>query len=96
MLRVPRADDLRGNIHVGGTCKAVTIGERERLICQRLSTPLARLGIFFAGLDIIGGRLTEVNVTSPTGIQEVNALDGAKLEADVIDFVEKKVTDLRR
>jgi glutathione synthase len=96
VLRVPRADDLRGNIHVGGTCKAVKIQERERLICQRLSSPLRRLGIFFAGLDIIGGRLTEVNVTSPTGIQEINALDGVKLEAEVIDFVEKKVTELER
>jgi glutathione synthase len=96
VLRVPRADDLRGNIHVGGTCEVAVAAARERLICQRLQPALSRLGIFFAGLDIIGGWLTEVNVTSPTGIQEINRLNQTKLEADVIDFVEKKVTDLER
>jgi glutathione synthase len=96
VLRVPRADDLRGNIHVGGTCVAAKIGSRERQICQRLAPSLSRLGIFFAGLDIIGGKLTEVNVTSPTGIHEINRLDQTRLEVDVIDFVEKKVTDLER
>ena len=96
VLRVPRTDDLRGNIHVGGTCHPAKPGDRERLICQRLAPALGRLGIYFAGLDIIGGWLTEVNVTSPTGIQEINALDRTQLEAEVIDFVEKKVTDLDR
>ncbi len=88
MLRVPRADDLRGNIHVGGTCRRAELGKREYEICQRLAPALSELGIYFAGLDIIGDRLTEVNVTSPTGIQEINALDGVHLEKKVIDFVE--------
>jgi glutathione synthase len=96
VLRVPREDDLRGNIHVGGTCVAAKVGDKERLICQRLAPSLTRLGIFFAGLDIIGGFLTEVNVTSPTGIQEINRLDGSRLETHVIDFVERKVGELER
>jgi len=94
VLRVPREDDLRGNIHVGGTCVAARIGERERLICRRLAPSLGALGIYFAGLDVIGNYLTEVNVTSPTGVQEINRLDGVRLESRVIDFVERKVREL--
>jgi glutathione synthase len=94
MARVPRDDDLRGNIHVGGSCITATIGDREREITAALAPALGELGIFFAGLDIIGDCLTEVNVTSPTGLQEINALSGLKLEADVIDMVERKVGEL--
>jgi glutathione synthase len=90
MKRVPRSDDLRGNIHVGGTCIKAEIGEREREICARLAPTMRKLGLYFAGLDIIGGYLTEVNVTSPTGIQEINRLYGTKIETAVIDFVEKR------
>jgi len=95
MKRVPRDDDLRGNIHVGGNCVSAEIGEREHRICERLAPAMHELGLYFAGLDIIGGYLTEVNVTSSTGIQEINRLDGVKLEADVIDFVERKCEELR-
>jgi glutathione synthase len=94
MKRVPRDDDLRGNIHVGGRCVAADIGAREKEIVDALKPSLAELGIYFAGLDIIGDCLTEVNVTSPTGVQEVNALSGLKLESDVIDMVERKVAEL--
>ena len=96
VLRVPREDDLRGNIHVGGTCVAVTIGEREELICRRLKPSLDALGIYFAGLDVIGSYLTEINVTSPTGVQEINRLNSVRLESHVIDFVERKVGELQR
>ena len=94
--RVPRSDDLRSNIHVGGTCVHVEIGDREREICERLAPGLDALGIYFAGLDVIGGRLSEVNVTSPTGVQEANLLGNTKLEAQVIDFVETKCAGLKR
>jgi glutathione synthase len=94
MKRVPRADDLRGNIHVGGTCIAAEIGAREREIVAAVAPALDELGIYFAGLDIIGDCLTEVNVTSPTGVQEVNTLSGVKLENQVIDMVERKVAEL--
>ena len=90
-LRVPREDEHRGNIHVGGTCVKADITTRDRLIVDTLAPRLRQDGLFFAGLDIIGDYLTEVNVTSPTGIQEINALDNVRLEARVIEFVEAKV-----
>ena len=75
---------------------ASEIGGREREICAQLSPELDRLGIYFAGLDVIGSYLTEVNVTSPTGVQETNRLTGTKLEAEVIDMVETKCARLAR
>ncbi len=93
-LRVPREDEHRGNIHVGGTCVRAEVTERDREICAALASRVRRDGLYFVGLDIIGGFLTEVNVTSPTGVQEINALDGVQLESQVIDFVEARVAAL--
>ncbi len=90
-LRVPRDDEHRGNIHVGGNCVKAEITERDREICRILKPRLERDGLYFVGLDIIGSYLTEVNVTSPTGIQEIDRLNGVNLEAKVIDFVESRV-----
>jgi glutathione synthase len=91
MLRVPRDDEHRGNIHVGGNCVKADVTERDRELCRMLRPHLERDGLYFVGLDIIGRYLTEVNVTSPTGIQEIDRLDGVNLEAKVIDFVESKL-----
>jgi len=91
MLRVPREDEHRGNIHVGGNCVKAEVTERDREICRVLQPRLERDGLYFVGLDIIGRYLTEVNVTSPTGIQEIDRLDGVNLEAKVIDFVESRL-----
>jgi glutathione synthase len=93
-LRVPRDDENRGNIHVGGNCVQAPISARDREICRMLRPRLERDGLYFVGLDIIGDFLTEVNVTSPTGIQEIDQLDGVNLEAHVIDFVESRVAAL--
>ncbi len=95
-LRVPRDDEHRGNIHVGGTCVQAPITARDRAICRMLKPRLERDGLYFVGLDIIGDYLTEVNVTSPTGVQEIDRLDNTKLEAKVIDFVESRVASLMR
>jgi glutathione synthase len=95
VFRIPREDETRGNIHVGGTCHKAEITERDREIVAALAPRLRADGLYFVGLDIIGDWLTEVNVTSPTGIQEINDLDGVRLEADVIDFVEQRVATLR-
>ncbi len=95
-LRVPREDDLRGNIHVGGTCVHSEVTARDREICAALAPRIRADGLYFVGLDIIGGYLTEVNVTSPTGVQEINALNHTCLEARVLDFVEQRVAALRR
>ena len=95
-LRVPRADEHRGNIHVGGTCVKAPVTARDREICRMLKPRLKRDGLYFVGLDIIGDYLTEVNVTSPTGVQEIDRLDGTNLEGKVIDFVESRVAALHR
>ena len=94
-LRVPREDEHRGNIHVGGVCVKTPITDRDREICAALAPRVRADGLYFIGLDIIGGYLTEVNVTSPTGVQEINTLDCTCLEAQVIDFVEREVERLR-
>ncbi len=95
-LRVPREDEHRGNIHVGGNCVKAPVTARDREICRMLKPRLERDGLYFVGLDIIGDYLTEVNVTSPTGVQEIDRLDGVNLEAKVIDFVESRVAALMR
>jgi len=95
-LRVPRDDENRGNIHVGGNCVKAEVTARDRAICDMMRPRLKRDGLYFVGLDIIGTYLTEVNVTSPTGIQEIDRLDGVNLEARVIDFVEARVAALKR
>src|SRR3984957_9456045 len=95
-LRVPRDDENRGNIHVGGNCVKAEITARDREICSMMRPRLKRDGLYFVGLDIIGNYLTEVNVTSPTGIQEIDRLNEANLEARVIDFVESRVAALRQ
>lgn len=93
--RVPRADEHRGNIHVGGTCVKAEVTPRDHAICHELAPRLRQDGLYFVGLDIIGDYLTEVNVTSPTGVQEINTLNNVHLESDVIDFVERMVAERR-
>ena len=94
VLRVPLETETRGNIHVGGQCVKAEVTARDREICAALAPLLRADGLYFVGLDVIGSFLTEVNVTSPTGIQEVNALDHVCLEKNVIDFVEQQVEKL--
>ena len=96
VLRVPLETETRGNIHVGGQVVKTEVSERDREICDALAPLLRQDGLYFVGLDVIGSYLTEVNVTSPTGIQEINALDGVRLESRVVDFVEAMVRQLRR
>jgi len=95
-LRVPRDDEHRGNIHVGGNTIKAPITARDREICRVLRPRLEHDGLYFVGLDIIGDYVTEVNVTSPTGVQEIDRLDDVNLEAKVIDFVESRVAMLQR
>jgi len=96
LLRVPRADETRSNMAVGGTGSRGELTARDREICARLAPRLAQDGLYFVGLDVIGGWLTEVNVTSPTGVQEIDAHDNVKLEADIVGFVEERVRQQRR
>jgi glutathione synthase len=88
VLRVPREDETRGNLHVGGVATKTVLSERELQICAALAPRLQKDGLGFVGIDVIGGWLTEVNVTSPTGVQEINRLDGVKLEGRIVDWLE--------
>jgi glutathione synthase len=87
--RVPRADDIRSNIHVGGTVVPHELDEHEKRIVADIAPRLKKDGLFFVGLDIIGGKLTEVNVTSPTGIQELSAHMARDMAVHVIEWLEK-------
>ena len=91
VLRVPAANESRANLHVGGTAATSPLDDADRKIIARVGPFLKEHGLFFVGIDVIGGLLTEINVTSPTGVQEINALDGAHLEAVVMDAVERLV-----
>ncbi|MCC6850440.1 MAG: glutathione synthase [Deltaproteobacteria bacterium] len=95
VARVPREDEHRSNLHVGGTARKVMLGERERRICAEVGPKLREAGLYFVGLDIIGDYLTEVNVTSPTGIQEIDRLDGVCLETTVLELVERKAAEAK-
>jgi len=91
ILRVPRADDIRANIHVGGSVKQTSLTEQEQALVDELGPVLSENGLFFVGLDLIGGKLIEVNVTSPTGIQELARLDGTDPAGAVIAWTEERV-----
>jgi len=90
VLRVPREDETRSNLHVGGRATKTELDARDLEICRAIGPRLRADGLFFVGIDVIGGMLTEVNVTSPTGIQEIDRLDGVKLETRVIDWLEER------
>ncbi len=88
--RVPAADDLRSNMVRGGSPKATDLTPREREICARLGPPLRERGMIFVGIDVIGDFITEINVTSPTGIRAVKNLGGPDAAAMVWDVIESK------
>ena len=89
--RVPAPDDLRSNMVRGGTPEETDLTAREREICRTIGPALRERGLIFAGIDVIDGWLTEINVTSPTGIREVKRFGGADIAALVWDAIEKKV-----
>jgi glutathione synthase len=89
--RVPAEAEVRANLHVGARAEKAELSSDDLEIIRRVGPVLEREGLFFVGIDVIGGRLTEINVTSPTGIQEINALESTCLEAKVIDAVEARV-----
>jgi len=91
VLRVPPQGEARANLHVGGRAEKTTLTPREREICAAIGPSLREQGLLFVGIDVIGDYLTEINVTSPTGIQEINRLDGVALEAPVWDAIEARV-----
>ncbi|MFY0527163.1 glutathione synthase [Archangium gephyra] len=95
VLRVPAQDDHRGNMAAGGTPMKTRLTPRELEICARLKPSLQERGLYLVGIDVIGDWLTEVNVTSPTGIAEIDTLDNTHVEARVIDVAERLVGQRR-
>ncbi len=89
VLRVPAHDDHRGNMAAGGTPVKTELTAREREICAKLKPELQARGLYLVGIDVIGDWLTEVNVTSPTGLVEIDNLDQVSVEAKVIDLAER-------
>lgn len=88
--RVPAADETRSNLHVGGVAAATELTARDREICARLGPELKKRGLLFTGIDVIGPYLTEINVTSPTGIRQVKAFGGADIAALIWNAIERK------
>ncbi len=93
--RIARGDDFRSNIHVGGRVEPCEVSSREKEIIADIAPRLHADGLVFVGLDFIGGKITEVNVTSPTGIQELSRHMGTDMSARVIRWVESRAHDLR-
>ncbi|HEX6092699.1 MAG TPA: glutathione synthase [Dongiaceae bacterium] len=94
--RVPAAGEARSNLHVGGKAVKATLTAREREICAAIGPALRDRGLIFVGIDVIGDYLTEINVTSPTGLQEINRLDGVMLEKGLWDAIEARAGSRER
>jgi len=95
VMRVPEKGEARANFHAGGKARKSKLSRRDREICAAIGPRLRTLGLVFVGIDVIGDCLTEINVTSPTGIQEINRLDGVKLEVQVWDAIEARLKKRR-
>jgi glutathione synthase len=93
--RIAREDDVRSNIHAGGRVEPCEVSRGEKAIVADMVPRLAADGLVFVGLDFIGGRLTEVNVTSPTGIQELSRHTGHDVAERVIAWIERRAGDYR-
>ncbi len=87
VLRVPRTNSIKANFHAGGRAVETNITDKDKYICKKIKSFLVKKKLFFVGIDVIDGYLTEINITSPTGIQEINRLNKSKIEKDIIDFV---------
>ncbi len=88
--RVPATGEARSNLHVGGKAEPAELTERDREICRRIGPELKRRGLIFTGIDVIGPYLTEINVTSPTGIRQIQGFGGADIAARIWDAIEAR------
>lgn len=89
--RVPAAGQVRSNLVAGGKAVQSVLTEREKEICDAIGPELKKRGLTFVGIDVIGDWLTEINVTSPTGLQAVNQFDDVNLQAQIWDVIEAKL-----
>lgn len=93
--RISAGSEFRNNMAAGGTVAKTEITEREHIICAEVAQTLRKDGLFFVGIDVIGGYLTEVNVTSPTGIREIDRLEGTRLGEQVMEWVNQSLKGAR-
>jgi len=93
--RVPADGEARSNMHVGGKAVKASLSKRDREICDIIGPALAERGLLFVGIDVIGDWLTEINVTSPTGLQQIDRFDGVSLEARIWDRIEARWQESR-
>lgn len=93
--RVPAQDDIRSNMVRGGAAASTELDAREQEICARLGPELKKRGLVFVGIDVIGGRLTEINVTSPTGLRALKRIGGPDLAVPLFDAIEARLAALR-
>lgn len=91
LLRVPKPDDIASNLRMGGSAHASELDAHDQRIIERIAPRLRADGLYFVGLDVIGGFLTEVNVTSPTGIQQISRLNRENVPARVVRWIEQRV-----
>ncbi len=89
--RIPAKGEARANMHAGATPVKAELNDRDNEICRAIGPDLKERGLIFVGIDVIGGYLTEINVTSPTGLQEINRFDNACLEAQIWDAIETRL-----
>ena len=91
--RIPKKGESRSNMHVGGKPERTELTKRDKFICDEISDSLKKKGLYFVGIDLIGDYITEINVTSPTGIREIRALDSIVIEEMFWDFIEEKINN---
>ena len=89
--RIPQKGESRSNMHVGGKAEKTQLTKRDKFICSEISGSLKKKGLYFVGIDVIGDYMTEINVTSPTGIREIKDLQSISIEEMFWDFVENKI-----
>jgi glutathione synthase len=90
VLRVPTAEEARGNLHVGAVARPTELDADDQAIIRTIAPVLESYGQLFVGIDVIGGRLTEINVTSPTGIRQIEELEKRNVAAPVVDCIERR------
>jgi len=95
LARIPSAGETRGNLAAGGTGKSTVLSDRDRWICEQVGPVLRSKGLLFAGLDVIGDYLTEINVTSPTCIRELESIYSIDIAGKLMDVIERKIQDKR-
>ncbi|MGD8421354.1 MAG: glutathione synthase, partial [Gammaproteobacteria bacterium] len=92
LARLPAVGENRGNIAAGASTRGQDLSERDRWLCEQVGPDLQARGLIFVGLDVIGDYITEINVTSPTGVRELDREFGINISADLFECIERKIS----